>query len=126
MRLSLLVWSSSMNYVLSVAQTEPPAPLLTLSGPACLASPEQKSETTIRFVCSHAESGPVLLSHYPSSAAVDQACSYNFEWATPEACPNEGSLDHLLGDKGAIAVFAGMLIVVGLAWLIGTLLYKLV
>jgi hypothetical protein len=118
-----------MKYNLTVSDTEPPAPVLKLTGPACAASPEgrQSIETTIRFVCSpQAEAGPVLISHYPASGPVDEACAYIFEWASPAACPTSGTLDHLLGDIGAIFVFVGMVAVVGLAWLIGTLLYKCV
>lgn len=116
-----------MKYNLTVSNTEPPAPVLKLTGPACAASREggQAVETTIRFICSpQAENGPVLISHYPASGPVDEACAYSFEWATTAGCPTSGTLDHLLGDVGAIVVFVGMVAVVGLAWLIGVLLYK--
>lgn len=116
-----------MTYSLSVSDTDPPAPVLKLSGPACAAVPGQLTETTVRFVCSpHAEGGPVLISSWPSSGAADQACAYQFEWATASACPSSGVLDGILGDKGAVALFVGMVAVVGFAWLVGTLLYRCV
>jgi len=109
----------NVNTSLHITQDHPV--LVFTGGSPCPGASELKASSIIRFICDRSVSSqghPELVAQLPPNDS--SACAFLFEWRTPAACPTTKRT----GVTGVVTVFASILFVAFLVYIIGATAYN--